>query len=253
MGNLARQKSSDNQTSSDVEADHPNTSSGADNSMVQQRIGSGGGQEYVIVRGDTLWSISEQTYGHGRHWRQIMQANPNQVFRGGDLILVGGVLSLPTIETEEENVETTGETVDGGVCEAVEVREICTEYGNFRIYPDGYAGDMVAEEGVEAVTESEYVEIVAEREAAANAQREQTESEVEELLTTGLLDWAITDAEALEAFLAQARSSLDGVTRNVSARAKPGPCEDVRSGGENPEIQADPKSATQGVTKTTNE
>jgi len=48
------------------------------------------------------------------------------------------------------------------------------------------------------------------------------------------------DVEALEAFLAQARSSLDGVTRNVSARAKPGPCEDVRSGGENPEIQADP-------------
>jgi hypothetical protein len=61
------------------------------------------------------------------------------------------------------------------------------------------------------------------------------------------------DVENQEAFLAQARSSLEDGMRNVSAQAKTDPCEDVRSGGENPEIQADPKSATQGVTKTTNE
>ncbi|MDE0885155.1 MAG: prephenate dehydrogenase [Myxococcota bacterium] len=61
------------------------------------------------------------------------------------------------------------------------------------------------------------------------------------------------DLEKLEAFLAQARSSLEEGMRNVSAQAKTDPCEDVRSGGENPEIQAEPKSAAQGVTKTTNE
>ncbi len=68
---------------------------------------------------------------------------------------------------------------------------------------------------------------------------------------TGMIEEG--DAEAQEAFLAQARGALEGVTRNASPQADPGRCEDVRSGDENPEIQADPRSATQGVTKTTNE
>jgi prephenate dehydrogenase len=51
------------------------------------------------------------------------------------------------------------------------------------------------------------------------------------------------DIEAQEAFLAHAQTSLEKVTQNASSPATSGVREDARSGGDNPEIQADPESA----------
>ncbi|HIG02345.1 MAG TPA: prephenate dehydrogenase/arogenate dehydrogenase family protein [Myxococcales bacterium] len=51
------------------------------------------------------------------------------------------------------------------------------------------------------------------------------------------------DIDSQEAFLAQAQAALDGVTRRASSPTSPRGCGDVRSGDENPEIQADQKSA----------
>ena len=59
-------------------------------SQVQRENGettSKGGGEYEVKRGDTLWAIARDTYGHGRYWREIYRANPDKASDGGNLIL----------------------------------------------------------------------------------------------------------------------------------------------------------------------
>lgn len=177
-----------------------------------------GGGEYVIQEGDTLWGIAQRTYGSGRYWREILRSNPDRVFRGGDLIIVGDRLTLPTISTPGEGGEGTstpaedgGDTststpetsdeVDGGDEVAVEPFGVCTDFGDFMVYPDDYGGPLnfCDLEGNEHVTESEQRRLVQERREAAEAEREAAVSEVNELLSYDWNDWAITDAEATQA------------------------------------------------------
>ena len=206
-----------------------------------------GGGVWTVVRGDTLWRIARRTYGSGRYWRNIADANPDRVFRGGDLILVGAELALPVVDIPVPGgttptssplagappttpvVETpvpVGPTVDaadtsavggvstsdgsglsvgpeppvdGGVCVAVEPRAECNEYGDFLIYPDAFEGELPAgENGVEVVRERQFATIVAEREARAVAQRDAAVSTINDNLSYGAFDWAITDGEANE-------------------------------------------------------
>ena len=116
-----------------------------------------------------------------------MRSNPRAVFRGGDLILVGDMLDLPIIRVPEAGLTaaTTPEATTvtcGGECPAVQPREICTEYGNFRIYPDDFAGDLpTSPDDAQNVRESECEALVAEREREANAQAERTVGEVDSL------------------------------------------------------------------------
>lgn len=56
-----------------------------------------GGDPYEVQRGDSLWRISEQTYGSGIYWRRIKRNNPD-VVRGESLIHPRDILNLPVIE-----------------------------------------------------------------------------------------------------------------------------------------------------------
>ena len=55
-------------------------------------LGFGGGGEYVVQRGDTLWSISQARYGTGQRWRDIVNANPGLV---PERMAVGQKLRIP--------------------------------------------------------------------------------------------------------------------------------------------------------------
>ncbi len=52
----------------------------------------GGGGEYIVQRGDTLWSISQAQYGTGQRWRDIVNANPGLV---PERMAVGQKLRIP--------------------------------------------------------------------------------------------------------------------------------------------------------------
>ena len=49
------------------------------------------GTSYTVRRGDTLWSIAMRTYGNGRRWQEIAQANSianPQVLRVGQMLVL---------------------------------------------------------------------------------------------------------------------------------------------------------------------
>ena len=70
-------------------------------------------KEYTVNKGDTLWSISESTYGSGYNWTDIYKANGLST----EKIEVGQKLTLPDVSAKEptsttvtENLETSEKT-----------------------------------------------------------------------------------------------------------------------------------------------
>ena len=54
------------------------------------------GSTYTVIKGDTLWEISEGRYEQGIKWRKIQSANNVGYLKNGNpLIVVGQNLSLP--------------------------------------------------------------------------------------------------------------------------------------------------------------
>lgn len=205
------------------------TSGGAGNQARVDALGAAGsgeprgGTRYTIQRGDTLRHIAETTYGNTRYWSDIMRANPRSVFRGGDLILVGDCLDLPVIrvpvaESTTPAAPTPAPAADqsGGECPAVVPREVCTEYGDFRIFPDDYVGDLPqSTDSSRNVRETEYRELIQTKEAEAEAQTNATVSQVDDLLSYGAFDWAITDSEARSALSKLAALPMRGLQAAV--------------------------------------
>lgn len=51
-------------------------------------------QTYTVVKGDSLSKIAKRLYGNANHWREIFEANRDQL-KNPDLIKPGQVLKLP--------------------------------------------------------------------------------------------------------------------------------------------------------------
>jgi 5'-nucleotidase/UDP-sugar diphosphatase len=54
---------------------------------------SGAGKNYVVKKGDTLWSIAQRSYGDGKQYRKIVAANPGIK---GDRVNVGQKIVIPS-------------------------------------------------------------------------------------------------------------------------------------------------------------
>ena len=69
----------------------------ADFSNVQGKVTSSAplaSQSYTVVKGDTLSKIAKQFYGNANRWKQIYEANTDQI-KNPDLIKPGQVLVIP--------------------------------------------------------------------------------------------------------------------------------------------------------------
>lgn len=89
-----------------------------------------GGGTYTVRRGDTLWAIAALTYGHGRYWTHIRNANSGRVFRGGHLIYPGARLTLPRIQIPTL-VAMRGARGDHGALRDLAVGMSDADYGAF--------------------------------------------------------------------------------------------------------------------------
>lgn len=56
-----------------------------------------GSNEYIVVKGDSLWKIAQKTLGHGALWNVLYEANKS-IIKDPHWIYVGQRLMIPTIE-----------------------------------------------------------------------------------------------------------------------------------------------------------
>lgn len=68
--------------------------------------------EYVVQKGDTLWSISTKAYGSGYNWVDVYAANKSVIGKNANHILADTKLTLPKVEPKK--VVTTQYTVVKG-------------------------------------------------------------------------------------------------------------------------------------------
>lgn len=65
-------------------------------------------EEYVVGRGDTLWSIAEYRLGDGRRWKDIEEINigrqvgPDVEFVEGNDLRIGWIMIVPMVQSEPE-------------------------------------------------------------------------------------------------------------------------------------------------------
>jgi nucleoid-associated protein YgaU len=72
-------------------ADFGNVESGAESTAPAP---AGSMQSYTVVKGDTLSKIAKQFYGNANRWREIFEANRDQI-SNPDLIQPGQVFKIP--------------------------------------------------------------------------------------------------------------------------------------------------------------
>lgn len=101
-----------------------------------QNVGS---KEHVVVKGETLWSIAEDSYGSGYNWVDVKSENKLT----SDMIEVGQKLTLPDVAAKKPTVTkvATTITVDS---QAISEDSYTVEKGDslwkiaVRAYGDGY-------------------------------------------------------------------------------------------------------------------
>ncbi|CAN5322848.1 hypothetical protein BH18GEM1_BH18GEM1_12270 [soil metagenome] len=70
-------------------------SGGSSTAPAQKPEKTGIGQKtYTVQSGDSLWKIAERHYGDGNRWRQIFEANQDQI-EDPDVIHPGQTLMIP--------------------------------------------------------------------------------------------------------------------------------------------------------------
>ncbi len=65
-------------------------------------------KEHVVVKGETLWSIAEDTYGSGYNWVDVKSANSLKT----DAIEVGQKLVLPDVAAKQPTITKISTTVN---------------------------------------------------------------------------------------------------------------------------------------------
>lgn len=103
-------------------------------------------QEYTVVKGDTLWSIAENSFGSGYNWVDIKKANNLK----SDQIEVGQKLTIPEVSTKQPTATNKVET--GSNLTQITGTSYVVEKGDtlwsisVRAYGDGYQWVNLASE-----------------------------------------------------------------------------------------------------------
>jgi hypothetical protein len=167
-----------------------------------------------------LWKIARETYGDPLLWRDLARGNPENVARGGDLILVGAVLYLPPLEVPIQSVATTPAIPTGGTGEAIEPLGMSTEFGSFEIYPDDFPGSLpqsVRTEATWPIRQSDYDQLIARLTEVRNGTSQLSVVGTDDFVAATYLDlgWLMTSGVGQE-LIAEIQAAPHTVTINES-------------------------------------
>ena len=101
-------------------------------------------KEYVVVKGETLWAIAEDSYGSGYNWVDIMGANALK----SDKIEVGQKLIIPDVPAKKPT--STKEIVTVQADKSISTDSYTVQKGDslwkiaVRTYGDGYQWTKIA-------------------------------------------------------------------------------------------------------------
>jgi nucleoid-associated protein YgaU len=97
------------------------------------------GKSHTVVKGETLWSISEDVYGSGYNWTDVKKANDLK----SENIEVGQVLTLPNVSAKQPTATKQVATISQG-SETIAASSYTVVHGDslwkvaVRAYGDGY-------------------------------------------------------------------------------------------------------------------
>ena len=104
-------------------------------------------KEYVVVRGDTLWSIAEDSFGSGYNWVDVKSANnlkSDKIEVGQKLTIPEVAAKKPTVTKQTITVQQTEKTITGDTYTVVKGDSLWSI--SVRAYGDGYKWVKVARE-----------------------------------------------------------------------------------------------------------
>ncbi len=102
------------------------------------------GKEHIVVKGETLWAIAEDSFGSGYNWVDIMTANDLKT----DKIEVGQKLTIPEVSAKEPT--STKQTITVQTDKSVSSDVYTVQKGDtlwkisVRAYGDGYQWTKIA-------------------------------------------------------------------------------------------------------------
>jgi nucleoid-associated protein YgaU len=103
------------------------------------------GKTHTVVKGETLWSISEDAYGSGYNWTDVYKANNLK----SETIEVGQVLTLPNVAAKQPTATKHVSTISQGV-QTITGGSYTVVHGDslwkiaVRAYGDGYKWVIIA-------------------------------------------------------------------------------------------------------------
>jgi hypothetical protein len=158
-----------------------------------------GGGQYTLAPGDTPRKISKGQFATEAYWTDIRDANPTRYFKSGDISIVGDEISIPVIEVPQPAPDDSTATT-GGTVAARYPRRVVNDYGTYLIFPDEYQPPTLSgQAGDTLLHETEFATLETQKTTEAEASRAQAVTSADDLLSYGVFDWAITDADATNA------------------------------------------------------
>ena len=103
------------------------------------------GKNHTVVKGETLWSISEDVYGSGYNWTDVKSANKltsEKIEVGQELVMPDVAGREPTATKQILTIESGSQTISGDSYTVIKGDNLWTI--SVRAYGDGYKWVEVA-------------------------------------------------------------------------------------------------------------
>ena len=166
----------------------------------------------TVEAGKTLRDLAQAAYGTPVFWPDLRDANPDAVFGGGAVFKVGDALNVPEKTLPQPLPDEATAPAGGDVAAFYPVRHNIDNGPVNVVYPDLYLRPLPASTSAEAhMLEATYQLLTTVRTMMASGLAAGVAGQVTQLMSYGITDWAITDAEATQAVTSLGALPIEGI------------------------------------------